>query len=145
MSTEKLGADAGRWYAQALDDLQAARVLLETGHNALAAFHAQQAAEKALKAFWRLHDLDPWGHSVTRLLVDLPSDIAGLISAQDLVPAGVALDKLYIPTRYPDALPGLTPAEAYTHEEGAAALAHASTILRVVRASAGDPVWPEPD
>lgn len=42
--------EAGWWLATARGDLEAARVLLRSGQHNLAAFHAQQAAEKALKA-----------------------------------------------------------------------------------------------
>ena len=68
MSTEDLHNEAMRWLDQASDDLQAAQVLLEAGHHALAAFHAQQSAEKALKGLWRSLDLEPWGHSAAYAL-----------------------------------------------------------------------------
>lgn len=58
MSAEKLAQEATRWFEQAVDDLRGAGVLRATGHHALACFHAQQAGEKALKAYWRLLDLD---------------------------------------------------------------------------------------
>ncbi|MEL7329747.1 MAG: HEPN domain-containing protein, partial [Cyanobacteria bacterium J06559_1] len=40
-----------------------------------------------------------------------------------------ALDKLYIPTRYPDSLAELTPSEAFTGKDADAAIASAQTIL----------------
>jgi len=42
--------EAEIWRAHADKDLAAVRVLLNNGLNGLAAFHAQQAVEKALKA-----------------------------------------------------------------------------------------------
>jgi HEPN domain-containing protein len=63
---------------------------------------------------WIALGLDPRGHSLARLLRDLPPEEAPLF--HPLLPQALALDKLYIPTRYPDALPGLTPKEAYTEE-----------------------------
>ncbi|WP_234554322.1 HEPN domain-containing protein [Thermus caliditerrae] len=50
-----------------------------------------------------------------------------------MLPLALALDKLYIPTRYPDALPGLIPKEAYTREEAEEALAHAQLLLVHIR------------
>ncbi len=50
----------------------------------------------------------------------------------------LALDKLYIPTRYPDALAELTPAEAYTRAEAATATDHAGQVIERVRQLFGD-------
>lgn len=50
-------------------------------------------------------------------------------SLEGLLPAALALDKLHIPTRYPDALPGINPKEAYTREEAVEALAHAQALI----------------
>lgn len=52
MSVERLEQEARRWLSQARDDLEAAVVLVAAGKNAQAAFLAQQAGEKAVKAFW---------------------------------------------------------------------------------------------
>jgi len=130
MSTEGLRDDAARWFAQADDDLQAGGVLIEAGHFALGAFHAQQAAEKALKGLWRSLDLDPWGRSCVRLVEELPGSTEPVKS--HLRPLAAALDKLYIPTRYPDALPGITPAQAYTRGEGLQAIAQARRVIELV-------------
>lgn len=54
-----------------------------------------------------------------------------------LLPQALALDKVYIPTRYPDALPGLTPKEAYTEEEAKKALEDVQTILKAVEVRLG--------
>ena len=54
-----------------------------------------------------------------------------------LLPQALALDKVYIPTRYPDALPGLTPKEAYTEEEAKMALEDAQAILEAVEVRLG--------
>lgn len=130
MSVERLQAEADRWYRQAQDDLEAADVLIAGGKQAQAAFLCHQAGEKALKALWFALDLDPWGHSLARLLKQLPADQAGRFDR--LLAAALALDKLYIPTRYPDALAELTPAEAYTRDEALQAAGHARAILAAV-------------
>ena len=75
---------------------------------AQACFYSQQAGEKAVKALWYMLDADPWGHSVQRLILDFPhrSDISDV----DIwIEWGAALDKFYIPTRYPNGLHGTYP------------------------------------
>ena len=89
-----------------------------------------QEQEKAIKAFWFRLDLDPWGHSIARLIKDLPVDKGGVLKG--LLDSALALDKLYIPTRYPDALAELTPAEAYTRTEAETAVNHAQAIIAAV-------------
>lgn len=131
MSAEKRRRVAQRWLRQAEDDLQAAQALLAAGKYAQACFFAQQAAERALKAFWHQVDLDPWGHSVYRLINQLPTEVREPLESLEEI--ALILDKLYIPTRYPDALGELTPAEAYTRPEADQALAGARLILERVR------------
>jgi HEPN domain-containing protein len=135
MSVEKRLLEARRWLAQAWDDWEAGKLLLERSKHAQAAFLAQQAGEKALKALWIALGLDPWGHSLARLLQDLPPEET--LAFHPLLPQALALDKLYIPTRYPDALPGLTPKEAYTEEEAKKALYDAQAILKAVEVRLG--------
>lgn len=130
MSVERLEAEARRWWRQAADDLEAGQALAAVGKNAQAAFLAQQAGEKALKALWIRLDLDPWGHSLARLIKELPAAEAACL--QGHLDAALALDKLYIPTRYPDALAELTPGEAYTAAEAQAAIRHAQALLEAV-------------
>ncbi len=85
--------------------------LLQIGKFAQACFYAQQAAEKSLKAVDFFLDLDPWGHS-TKLIQNFPEEEQQFFA--DVVGHAKALDKLYISTRYPDALAEFTPAEAFT-------------------------------
>ncbi|MFA6110085.1 MAG: HEPN domain-containing protein, partial [Candidatus Latescibacterota bacterium] len=91
-----------RWLAQARQDLEAAAVLRESGHRNLTCFHAQQAAEKGVKAFLYAQGLDEvWGHSVAILLRDAATYQERFAA---LRPIGAALDKFYITTRYPNGL-----------------------------------------
>lgn len=136
MSVEKRRSEARRWLQQAEDDLGAARALLAAQKYAQACFFAQQAAEKALKALWFARDLDPWGHSVYRLISELPPEEREPLD--HLRPLALALDKLSDPTRYPDALGELTPAEAYTRAEAERAIAEAETILSAVQSRLAD-------
>lgn len=132
MSVERLEQESGRWWRQAADDLEAARYLMDVGKYAQAGFFAQQAGEKALKSLWIRLDLDPWGHSLARLIQQLPAPEREAL--QPLIRSALYLDKLYIPTRYPDALAELIPGEAYTEEEAAAALDHARALVEAVHA-----------
>jgi HEPN domain-containing protein len=132
MSVEKRQREAWRWLKQAEDDLEAARVLAAAGKFAQAAFFAQQAGEKALKAVWLQLDADPWGHALGRLVREMPKPAQARFAS--LLEAALALDKLYIPTRYPDALAELTPAEAYTRSEAQSALTSAAAIIGQAKA-----------
>ena len=129
--------EAARWLAQAARDLDAAALLRRGGHANLACFHAQQAAEKAVKAFlYGRGAEDVRGHSVSRLLSD-----AGTFDDRftALRTTGATLDKFYIPTRYPNGLPGGLPADAYTADEAATAIAKANHVLATVRSALDSP------
>ena len=65
MSTEE---QVKEWYLAALMDLRSARRAVEGEDFPDACFHAQQAAEKALKAFLRANNMVPWGHDIEALL-----------------------------------------------------------------------------
>ncbi|MBC7216935.1 MAG: HEPN domain-containing protein [Candidatus Caldatribacterium sp.] len=120
-----------RWFLQAEHDLDDARYLFEGRRFHLACFLAQQAAEKALKAF--LYSLGAdfvWGHSLAELSKDaqeIDPDFASI--AQD----ASSLDKYYIPTRYPNGLPGGIPAQAYTEADAHLALSTAQKVIDFVR------------
>lgn len=123
-----------RWLEQAEDDLRAARVLAESGHHNLDCFQAQQCAEKALKAvLYAAGEQEVLGHSSGDLAERVAREHAGM---EALVQKGRALDKFYITTRYPNALPGGIPARSYTEEESSRAIADAETILEACRAAA---------
>lgn len=109
-------------------DLKAAENSLTSGSFEWACFQAQQAGEKALKALWLFHARDPWGHSLLKLIEDFPEDAAraGLTT---FIPHAKKLDKLYIPTRYPNGLPECIPAEVYTAEDARDAINAARELL----------------
>ncbi len=128
MSTEAEKQEAGRWLSQAQADVRAAEGSLSLGVFEWACFQAQQAAEKALKALWFYHGEDPWGHSVSKLVADFPEQTIRT-QLQAFGDRAKALDKLYIPTRYPNGLPGLTPSQAFTESEARAAIGIAREIV----------------
>lgn len=127
MSVEGNRAEGKRWLRQAKEDVAAAEVLAAAGKYAQACFLCQQAAEKAAKGAAFALDLDPWGHSVARLLAELADRGGERFLA--LREEGVLLDKFYIPTRYPNGLPELIPQEAYGASDYEAARRAAGRIL----------------
>jgi HEPN domain-containing protein len=112
MSRSEDRSEAGRWFDTAAADLDAARSLAAAGHHAHACFSAQQCAEKAVKAAWYLIGTAPWGHSVQKLINDFPMKDR-LPDLDALIEKALVLDRLYVPTRYPNGLPDLTPEETY--------------------------------
>ena len=117
MSSEKRQHEANRWLKQAHFDLHAAETSISGGSYEWACFQAQQAAEKALKAFWYVHGYDPWGHSLLRLVREFPLATESGSLQNDLNEVAAMLDQYYVPTRYPNGLPDLTPHEVYTQNK----------------------------
>lgn len=130
MSLEGARYRASRWLRQAEEDLRAARVLSGTGQYSQACFLAQQAGEKALKALLASQDRDLRSHSLTRLLRELGPEALQRWQLQ-----GRALDKLYAPTRDPDALGDEAPMDVFGPEDVETALKAAEPLLAWVAAS----------
>jgi HEPN domain-containing protein len=123
--------EAKRWLAQAENDLAFTEHAIRGGFHAQACFHAQQVAEKAVKAVHYLRGARVViGHSVDGLLGAL--EAAGL-PVKDLRPLAAQLDLHYIPTRYPNGLPGNLPFEVYTPQQASEALANARRIVAFAR------------
>lgn len=136
MSREKHQSEAKRWLAQSKADLRAAKVSRDNACNEWACFQAQQAAEKAVKGLWYHVGADPWGHSLIKLIQAFPDE--GLrVQLLTFLPIGAQLDKFYIPTRYPNGLPEVIPADAYTSAEASAAIAGAEAIINLAVEATG--------
>lgn len=120
------------WLRQAEDDYRFGRAALTGRFHAQACFVAQQVGEKAAKAVhYRLTARPVLGHSVHALLRRLNAR-AGVTA--DLLQLGGQLDQYYVATRYPDALPGVAPADAFSAAQARDALRAAQRILRWARA-----------
>jgi HEPN domain-containing protein len=132
MSVDKQTHEAQRWLETAEEDLEAARVLLRAEKYSHACFLAQQSGEKALKALWYLIGEDPWGHSIHKLILDLPEETTRkrMTAVQN---DAAALDRFYIPTRYPNGLPDLTPGKFYFQKDAEFAIAIAESITALVK------------
>lgn len=96
---------AKRWLAFAREDLRMAELAMGEALWNQVCFHAQQCVEKILKAWLAdQEDVTPRTHKLVDLVVLIgDARLAGLADAVR------ELDRFYIPTRYPDALPGALP------------------------------------
>ena len=123
--------EAQRWLAQSTADLDAARELAASGRHALACFLCQQAGEKAVSAYLFARGVEQvWGHA----LADLCEDAKALDPSFDVIKTvAMLLDKHYLATRYPSALPGGVPAQAYDADDSRRAIEIAHDVDRFVR------------
>jgi HEPN domain-containing protein len=123
--------EAIRWLTQAEEEFKDATNLMKAGRYYLALFLCQQSAEKALKAFVYLKEEEPiFSHSVAVLLklaASLDREFKSLSDAK-------RLDDYYIPTRYPNGLPGEIPSRYYDDEEEVKkALGWSSSLIKLVK------------
>lgn len=118
------------WWDQANRDLKHAEHAIAAGDHEWAAFAAQQAAEKALKALIMARGGEPWGHSVTALVEALPP---GLTAGPEITEAASRLDKHYIPARYPNGFASGYPGKLYTRGEAEGAVKHATEVVEFCR------------
>lgn len=134
MSTEKSFHEAKRWFTTAEDDLDTAKILKKNAKYAHSCFHAQQAGGKALKSIWYFIDADPWGHSIKMLIDGLKDENKEFYRAMKTFERiGSVLDRFYIPTRYPNGLPDITPDIAFFREDAETCVTQAEKILNRVK------------
>lgn len=114
------------WLRQAKRDLDQARHAMGGSFHEWACFSAQQAGEKAVKGLYQRLGAEAWGHSVAALLAALPKAVK---APPDLVERAKALDRHYIPPRYPNSLPQGIPGDYYTQHEAEEALEHAGAVI----------------
>lgn len=126
-------SQARRWVRQAEYDLNEAARCLADDSFAYVCFFAEQCAQKALKGFLmskgrRFVTI----HAIGELLKEA-AQIDNSIG--DMAGPGQKLDRYYLSSRYPDALPDpAIPAESYTKEEAEEAVEIAKDILSAVQA-----------
>jgi HEPN domain-containing protein len=122
--------EAIRWLTQAEEEFEDATNLTKAGRYYLALFLCQQSAEKALKAFIYLKEEEPiFSHSVAVLLklaASLDREFKSLSNAK-------RLDDYYIPTRYPNGLPGGVPSRYFDDPAEAKEAMHlAKSVVELV-------------
>lgn len=122
---------AERWLTFAREDLRMAELAMAEALWNQVCFHVQQCVEKILKA-WLADsgETPPRTHRIIDL-VELLGD-ARLVGLIDDVRA---LDRFYIPTRYPDALPGALPEGLPGENEAREALDLARQVMARVEAA----------
>lgn len=114
------------WLRQADKDLKHARTSLTAGDYEWACFASQQAAEKALKAFYQSLGGESFGHSILRMMKDLPDQIA---KTKRLLKKAADLDKFYIPTRYPNGFDWGAPMDYFQKDDAEKAVKDAEEII----------------
>ena len=133
-----MGDRSQDWLRQAEADLKHAELSQREGDYEWSCFAAQQAAEKAVKALYMSLHGDAWGHSLLALLRSLPQAIAAAVGPE-ILDAARALDKLYIPTRYPNGFDMGAPADYFTERDARESVAYAKSILTFCRARLSGP------
>ncbi len=124
---------AKEWLRFAQDDLRSAEVLLKEEIFNEVCFHAQQCAEKGIKAFLVLQDqVVPKTHR----LIDLLEEAIKLDPKLEAMRKDcIILDQYYIPTRYPDAVIGSKPSGLPSRQDAQEAFQIAKSIFQRVQSS----------
>ena len=122
---------SNNWLEEAEWDFENAKILLKNKRYNTVVFHSQQAAEKALKSLLYFNNINGWGHSIFTLLEKYKE--LKKLDLDDLSRYALNLDKHYITTRYPDALPDLAPHNAYTNQEAKIAIEQADKLIQFVK------------
>jgi HEPN domain-containing protein len=124
--------EAGRWLLQAEDDLKFVEWLLtEDLFFDKGCFMSQQAGEKVLKAcLYGLGKRRVFGHSLFEMIQDLGKHDDAF---QRVSKEARRLDRFYVPTRYPNGLPGGMPFQVYSREDLQEALLDVRNICETAR------------
>jgi len=119
--------ESKRWLVQSKYDLVTSRWNAKGNLFAPACFWAQQSAEKAAKAYlYSKGERFVIGHSVAELLEKCKTYDKDF---KALIPIGAFLDRFYIPTRYPNGLPGGVPAYVYRRKDSSEAIKMAQKVF----------------
>jgi HEPN domain-containing protein len=125
--------EAQRWLTQAEDEFADADELRKRGRLYLALFHFQQSAEKALKAYLYL-ETKSIQIFFTHALDDLLKIAAEANKSFSKVVHAKKLDRYYIPTRYPNGLPGGVPSRYFDDpKEAEEAMLLAKEVIELVK------------
>lgn len=120
-----------KWLEFAKEDLKTAEITFQAELYNQVCFHSQQCAEKALKA-----NLESRGKAIPKIhfLDELLNLCAEADKAfENLKDHCSKLDDYYIPTRYPEALPGMLPEGLPNKDDAREALAFAKEIMEFVK------------
>jgi len=120
-----------RYLRQGLHNLRSAEDDMGEGDYDWACFKAEQAAELFIKGFFRAMGKMAVGHSLLKLLRDFAE--MGMSVPEDIKGCSSELDKIYIPSRYPDAYALGAPVDYYSKENAVGSIDCARKILDFVR------------
>jgi HEPN domain-containing protein len=116
------------WLSFAREDLRVAKLVMTEEIYNQVCFHAQQCAEKSLKAWLAAQGTPiPKTHKLADLLPLIPPQILGELKTKLII-----FDQFYIPTRYPDALPGSLPMGLPGKDDAVETLELAKEILILI-------------
>lgn len=120
-----------KWLAFASDDLRVVEAAARENIYHLACFHAQQSAEKSLKGFI----IFTKGRTEkTHSLIELLNEAVRINKeVEKFREHCLILDRYYIPTRYPDALPGSLPEGLPGKNNAEQALKYAEEIFEFAK------------
>lgn len=119
------------WLYSAGLDLKAANAALREDIANIACYHSHQTAEKAIKALLLQQSGSvPKMHNLGELLNKVTSTWPEMKELEDKVRF---LNQFYIPTRYPDALPGALPEGLPSTETAQRAIETAQEILDTIQ------------
>jgi len=119
-----------RWIGLLAKPLSRRRLISRGDYN-WACFKAEQAAECALKGLLRGLGIFYDTNSLVSMLAKLPKDL----DLSGIMQAASELDKLFLPTRYPDAWVEGVPSNYYTRQNARAAISYALMIIKWVEDS----------
>lgn len=114
------------WLRQAEKDLRHAKNSVAAADYEWACFASQQAAEKSLKALYQSLGGESFGHSVLKMLKQMPSEVK---PDKKLLKTAADLDKFYIPTRYPNGFDWGAPMDYFEMEDAQKAIKDAEEII----------------
>ncbi len=117
------------WLACAEDDLNFAKVGLREGFYTQDCYHSQQAIEKALKGSL---DFKGRAYPKTHGLIEIAKSVPELPLKKWQIQLA-QIEDYYVPTRYPDAAPGMKASSPPSKEDAAEALKTAEEIFGFIQ------------
>jgi HEPN domain-containing protein len=119
---------AADWLKMAERDLGYAELGAASGYHEGAAFHAQQSAEKAVKALVQSLHGAVRGHAITEMVRQLPLNLPA-----EILNAAQQLDKVYVTARYPNGFASGSPSDYFNEKDSRELIAYAKQILEWCR------------
>lgn len=125
-------AETEQWLRAAERDLEAARLLSESGIYEYCAFHCQQAVEKGMKALLAEKGRAERTHSSIQMMVEL--ERLGVEFPTGMETDLRRLDRSFTDSRYPNGV-GAAPEDLYDLEEASQHLKWATRAMEFVKSS----------